>query len=100
MQWIDTTFRERITRQVQNIADSIYSLSLPRQRRVLCGLNLKTAVQATENTEIKRISHLLEARLIGEAGIYGKQLFCELGDESPIPANPITSVNSVFSVAN
>jgi len=49
---------------------------------------LKTAIQATEiteDTEMKRVSHVFSVRLMGEVNIYG---------------TPIFSVNSVFSVAN
>jgi len=46
-------------------------------------LILKTAIQATEiteNTEMKRVPHILSAHLMGEGSIYGNQLFllCEL----------------------
>lgn len=63
-------------------------------------MNLKTVVQATEDTEKKRIPHLLQAHLMGVVKICGKQLFCELCNKPPIPACPISSVSSAFSVAN
>ncbi|GBL44378.1 hypothetical protein SFMTTN_0173 [Sulfuriferula multivorans] len=49
---------------------------------------------------MKRIPPIFPVHLMGEANIHGNQLFCELGGESPIPANRVASVNSVFSVAN
>ena len=52
-------------------------------------MKLKTAIQATEDTEdteMKRISHVFSICPMGEANIYGKPFF--------------PSMNSVFSVAN
>jgi len=49
---------------------------------------------------MKRFPPIFPLHPMGEADIYGNNCFCELGDKPPIPANPVASVNSVFSVAN
>ena len=64
--------------------------------------NRDSSHKTTEDTEMMRFPHIFPVHIMGEVNIYihGNHCFCELGDESPIPANPIASVNSVYSVVN
>jgi hypothetical protein len=53
-------------------------LSETGRPRAKTGITLKTAIQATEiteDTEMKRVSHVFPAHLMGEANIYGNPLF-------------------------
>ncbi len=42
-------------------------------------MNLKPAIQATEDTEMKRVLYIFPVRLMGEVNSYGKQLFLRDG---------------------
>ena len=58
------------------------------------------ATEFTEDTEMMRVLRIFPDYRMGEGDIYASRLFCELGDKPPVPAYPVSSVNSVFSVAN